>query len=58
MASAQPIGSTGVLAQTFIADKGAAYLGGTIGATLSPKTPVKLTRGEGVDGDSRPAWGK
>jgi len=33
-------------------------LGGTIGATLSPKTPVKLTRGEGVDGDSRPSWGK
>jgi Tol biopolymer transport system component len=23
----------------------------------SPKTPIKLTRGEGVDGASRPAWG-
>lgn len=24
----------------------------------SPKTPLKLTRGEGIDGESRPAWGK
>jgi Tol biopolymer transport system component len=23
-----------------------------------PNAPVKLTRGEGIDGESRPAWGK
>jgi len=23
-----------------------------------PKVPVRLTRGEGIDGESRPSWGK
>jgi len=41
-----------------VIDLYALELGGTIGATLSPRSPVKLTRGEGVDGDSRPSWGK
>ena len=33
-------------------DLGSALTGG------SPKAAVKLTRGEGIDGESRPAWGK
>ncbi len=33
-------------------DLGSALLGG------SPKAPVKLTRGEGIDGESRPSWGR
>jgi hypothetical protein len=32
-------------------DLGDALTGG------SPKSAVKLTRGEGIDGASRPAWG-
>ena len=32
-------------------------LGGGIG-TGTPKPPVKLTRGEGIDGESRPSWGR
>ncbi len=31
---------------------GSALTGGT------PRAPVKLTRGEGIDGESRPTWGK
>lgn len=33
-------------------------LGGALGGTLSPRTPVKLTRGEGIDGESRPSWSR
>jgi len=32
-----------------------------LGAALSggqAKAPVKLTRGDGVDGETRPSWGK
>jgi len=32
-------------------------LGSALGGG-SPKAPVKLTRGEGIDGESRPSWGK
>jgi hypothetical protein len=23
----------------------------------SPRAPIKLTRGEGIDGETRPSWG-
>jgi Tol biopolymer transport system component len=35
----------------YVTDLGDALTGG------SPKTPVKLTHGEGIDGSSRPTWG-
>jgi len=33
-------------------------IGSTLLAGGSPRAPIKLTRGEGIDGASRPAWGK
>ena len=33
-------------------------IGSTLLAGGSPRAPIKLTRGEGIDGTSRPAWGK
>ncbi len=33
-------------------------LGSTLLANGTPRAPVKLTRGEGVDGSSRPTWSK
>jgi Tol biopolymer transport system component len=43
--------STGVI-DLYTMDIGEALAGGT------PRAAVKLTRGEGIDGDSRPAWGR
>ena len=33
-------------------------LGTALTQAVPPKAPVKLTRGEGIDGDSRPSWGR
>ena len=33
-------------------------LGNALTQAVPPKTPVKLTRGEGIDGESRPSWGR
>ncbi|HEY3217830.1 MAG TPA: LpqB family beta-propeller domain-containing protein [Candidatus Limnocylindria bacterium] len=43
--------SAGVI-DLYAMDLGTALTGG------SPKAPLKLTRGEGIDGESRPSWGK
>jgi Tol biopolymer transport system component len=43
---------SGGLIDLYFMDLGDALTGG------SPKAAVKLTRGEGIDGESRPAWGK
>lgn len=43
--------TTGVV-DLYAMELGSALSGG------SPKAAIKLTRGEGIDGDSRPAWGK
>ena len=40
-----------------VIDLYAMELGAALGGG-SPKAPVKLTRGEGVDGESRPSWGR
>ncbi len=42
----------GGIIDLYALDLGGALTGG------SPKAPLKLTRGEGIDGESRPAWGK
>ena len=43
---------TGGVIDLYAMDLGDALSGG------APKPPVKLTRGEGVDGESRPSWGR
>ncbi len=43
---------TGGVIDLYTMDLSGALTGGT------PKPPVKLTRGEGIDGESRPAWGR
>ena len=43
---------TGGTIDLFAMELGSALTGG------SPKAPVKLTRGEGIDGESRPNWAK
>jgi len=41
-----------------IIDVYAMQLGSYLKGGDRPKPPVKLTKGEGIDGDSRPSWGK
>ncbi len=43
---------TGGVIDLYAMDLGTALSGGTA------KSPVKLTRGEGIDGESRPSWGR
>lgn len=43
---------------TGIVDLYAMELGSVLNGGDRPKVPVRLTRGEGIDGESRPSWGK
>jgi Tol biopolymer transport system component len=41
-----------------VIDLYAMELGNALTQAVPPKAPVKLTRGEGIDGESRPWWGR